>query len=71
MVESHPTVMVQGIEQQDAMGKAPLHEDAMNEAVEAVADMARGVRRVEFEPTPGQFQCGWCGWRSVCVHAVH
>lgn len=71
MVESHPTVMVQGIEQQDAMGKAPLHEDAMNEAVEAVADMARGVRRGEFEPTPGQFQCGWCGWRSVCVHAVH
>ena len=68
---ARPVVMVQGIEQRAAMGEAPLGEGAMGEAVEAVADTARGIRNGEFAAKPGRFACGWCGWRSVCRHVVH
>ena len=67
---SRPKIFVQGIEQQAAVGRAPLDRKDIQETLHSIAGMTRSIRGGNFQPKPGKFACSWCSWKSVCQHAL-
>jgi len=44
--------------------------DDLAEAREAIAEAARGIRRREFEATPGYQTCRYCPYNQICPHTA-
>jgi DNA helicase-2/ATP-dependent DNA helicase PcrA len=52
------------------IGRADVDGRRLDRARERMMKAAAGIRRGDFEATPGPTACGWCPYRQICPASV-